>query len=608
MPGDGYTVIPSTGFGGGLNLRDAPDVLDPAQAMDCLNTTFTERGVLKSRDGYVRLAGTALTNRVDSLETFYNTAGDKHLLCGCDTRLEAVTPSGSVAGFASGLQSGTWDFARYGQPNAERVYAGQGLDTLRRWTGSAWDAPTATVNGAPGAMPKAGLLQVDADENRLFATGFRTTTGGPGGATSSPSHVYISEAGDPETWDTTLLLQLRPGDGERIMGITAFRDLVFIFKETCFFVVYGSSADATGKPEFNYRTVLGAGLASSRALVAARDGVYFMGREGVYRTEGDEPQLVSELIEPIFLSGANQFFRSSPLNHASISRCAMGAWDDRIYLAYPSGASDVNDRVLVYDPRYGWWSIWDIPMSSMTRFRIADTEELVFGLASGDRNIGRYRGRGLVNSDDLHRDGFGGNPIEARWRSGWFDFGDPNVKKIRELHLTGSGDFEVAIAKDWEVTPRNGETISIVATNEVWGDGTDPDKLWSDGTDEDDIWGPRSLIRSRMVRGVSTRGKVFSVLLNSSGTSSDLWSDGTNPDDLWGGGIEITDRWADGSDPSDVWGDGSDPLDTWGDGTRDFEGDDSDTWGPEPVDPFSVHRLEHHLLNHRPPSVVRTEA
>jgi hypothetical protein len=39
------------------------------------------------------------------------------------------------------------------------MYAGNGADTLRRWDGAAWTAPTATVNGtAASAMPKAGSI------------------------------------------------------------------------------------------------------------------------------------------------------------------------------------------------------------------------------------------------------------------------------------------------------------------------------------------------------------------------------------------------------------------------------------------------------------------
>src|ERR1044072_673525 len=98
-------------------------------------------------------------------------------------------------------------------------------------------------------MPKAGSIAVTAMEsgsasssnanNRLIATAFGTlTTAGPGGTVTSPSHVYFSNAGQPEVWETDgasgrnrNFIVLTPGDGEQIMAAVSWRELVFIFKE-----------------------------------------------------------------------------------------------------------------------------------------------------------------------------------------------------------------------------------------------------------------------------------------------------------------------------------------------------------------------------------------
>jgi hypothetical protein len=105
-------------------------------------------------------------------------------------------------------------------------------------------------------------------------------------------------------------------------------------------------------------------------VTVARDGVYFLSRKGVYRTQGQEPQLLSDLIDPIFQTNlplpifyANQ--GGVAINPQYLTNCAMTWHDERIYLAFTGTASTTNNRLLVYDPRYEWWSIWDIPAAAL---------------------------------------------------------------------------------------------------------------------------------------------------------------------------------------------------------------------------------------------------
>ena len=246
------SVVQFDRFDGGLNLRDKSDVVENNEAIDLLNVTFTERGAIKQRDGYVDLTGSDLTNRVDSLGTFATTSGTRHIIAGCGTRLEAINTSGSVVASKTGLAGGPYTFARFAAPTTELTYAGNGTDTIQKWDGSNWTsgAATATVNGtAAQAMPKAASICITSNTNRLVATGYGTgTTSGPAGTTSNPSRVHFSNIGAPETWETdgnsgrgANYVDLTPGDGEQIMAAVTWRDLVFVFKESKFFVFYGES-------------------------------------------------------------------------------------------------------------------------------------------------------------------------------------------------------------------------------------------------------------------------------------------------------------------------------------------------------------------------------
>src|SRR3954469_6122369 len=235
---NGYQPFAFADFYDGLNLRDKADAVGDKEAIDLLNVTFTERGAIRQRDGYADLTTADLTNRVDSLAPFYTAAGLKHLIAGCGTRLEALDNAGAVVASKTGLTGGPYSFARFADPTHEYMYAANGADTLQRWDGSAWAAPTATVNGtAASAMPKAGSIAVTATvpgstsgtnaANRLIATAYGTqTAAGPGGTASTPSRVHFSNAGQPEVWETDgagtpvrgrNFRDLTPGDGEQIM-------------------------------------------------------------------------------------------------------------------------------------------------------------------------------------------------------------------------------------------------------------------------------------------------------------------------------------------------------------------------------------------------------
>lgn len=460
-----YQSLPFEGFGKGLNLVSKTDAVDPAECIDCLNVLYGQRGAIESRPGYNNGTTSELTNRVEALSAFYKASGTKHLVAGCGSRLEALNSSFEVLASTTGLSGGPWDFTRFGKPNEEAVYAGNGTDSLRKWDGSNWTNPTVTVDGA-GAKTgvKAGSSCVFPAGNRLVCGAFAGTTGGPGGAESSPSHVYFSEAGSPEAFESTAYVQFTPGDGEKVKAVIAWREFVFVFKESKFFVVSDAAIDGEGKPEFIYRTVeTGVGLASPRAVCIHPSGVYFMGRDGVYRTTGQEPEMVSSLVEPIWSGDTSLFYKQGTLAFSAITNCAMETWDDKIYLSFPT--SEANNRQLVYSPEYGWWSLQDLPASCLAIFRVENATELVFGYSSGEKMIGRHK-TSYTNDD--------GKAIKERWRSGWFDLGQPDIKKVRAAKIWGSGRVAMQIDKDFSENTGKPEELDFSGTtgSKFAGEGT----------------------------------------------------------------------------------------------------------------------------------------
>jgi hypothetical protein len=76
---------------------------------------------------------------------------------------------------------------------------------------------------------------------------------------------------------------LGPQDGEKIQAAIVWKEFLFIFKETKFYVFSEEGQDSSGNPIFNRRAVrAGVGLASPRAVCAHHTGLYFMDRTGIY--------------------------------------------------------------------------------------------------------------------------------------------------------------------------------------------------------------------------------------------------------------------------------------------------------------------------------------
>lgn len=504
MP-DGYSEFQIPRFDGGLVLQAQPDVLEPTQAVDLLNVTFSERGAVRSRDGFAQLTSSALTNQPDSLSGYLTSGGTKRLIVGNGNRLDVLTsfPGASAANTTAPSASPHF-FARFGGPTTEAVYIANGTDQIRKLDGTTFSAP-AGLSGQTGKF-------VAFWQNRLVVAREGGTTAG-----NNPSSVNFSAPIDPENFATTVYEDLAPGDGEQIMGMVAWRELLFVFKETRFFVFYGIGSNQDGTANPDYRVVdSGCGLAASKALVAARDGVYFLDHKGVYKTTGQEPQQVSDLIDPFFNGTPSIYFRSNTLNRSQIDKCAMGYWNERIYLACPTGSSGTNDRTWEFDPRYGWWSLYDLPVAAMAAFRPSNDEELVFAYSSGENHLGRHSSS--FENDDMATDATGGTAITSRWRSGWLDLGSLDVKRVREEKLFGEGVCGVEVTTDFADNGTVGAVTFSTAGTDVWT--TDPADLWTD--DADDVWGGTRQTVARLFRQ-ARRGSVFSVEFSNS-TLSTPWA------------------------------------------------------------------------------------
>lgn len=503
-----YTAVPAAPFSGGLNLRDSYEVMQPSQAYDLLNVTFDTRGGVRSRDGYEQFApqiGTLGADRYDSLSAFYKTDGTKHLVCGASDNLEVFTTSGSAAsgGASSAPTASPHFFARFGGPTKTAIYAANGTDKLRYWDGSSWTSSSGSYAGK--------FVTVTPWDNRLLSARQTGTTGG-----NNPSTVRFSNPSDPDTWGADNWIDLTPGDGEGIMGMCSFDNYVFVFKQSRFFVIYGTSIAADGTPELSYRSVdAGRGLVAAQALCVGPEGVYFMAEDGIYRTNGGYPQKISGNIDPLFYGDIPVLYGGQQINFGAIDKVRLAYHNDQVFVSVPTGSSSTNNRILVYDPPGQWWTVWDIPADALTTFKVGSRPSLVFGYSTGDNVIGRLvEGRATDNS----------SAIQSHIKTAFMDFGDTNHKTIRESKVWGVGQVRFSLTDDFG-TPSKQNAVNFGAVP-LWADGTDADDDWGDGTTSD-LWSSGTAVRPKLVRQ-GVRGAYISVELRNAsyvtGSTPPAWA------------------------------------------------------------------------------------
>lgn len=408
----------------GLNLWADPG--DAPGAIDALNVTI-EPGRVRTRDGSVNFSTEA------DLVVFL-ARSPAHMIVGTGALLRALTAAGAlVASTAITLGDNGGCGVSLGTASASYFYfVGAGGAGVRRWDGAAWTTP-ATAFGVPL------IVTMSPTDNRLVY-GDTTNT------------LWFSDAGDPTTFTLTNSLRLHPGDGELFRGAAVYANQMFIFKQTKFFVFYGTNKDPFGAPLFNYRVVdSGVGLHpnSPQAVCVGADGVYFIGNDGIYRTTGGTPVKISQAIEPFFLRTVGSLV--SPFWQGSVwdatNTLQRLAWHDgRLYCSLSTAGS--TSTVFVYHTALDAWTAWQFPsagavggMASYLRSTTAaDVRALYVGLRAA-QVVNRITPN--VATDPTSQ------AIVSRYRLPFEAYGSPGQKRIRETIVEGIGSPTIQWSRDW---------------------------------------------------------------------------------------------------------------------------------------------------------------
>lgn len=442
----------------GLRLGIPPALIGADGAIDLLDVDWDARGVLGSRMGVKKLTvkdPASVYNTIFGAGVAFEPLGESFaMLARRGELLVEINGALEESGETLKVSTGRLNFTQMGIGTLTPItYIANQNEPVKKYDGASFSEPKAVVDGVAGkAMPKGHFVANWQDGANRLVVANTTLEGGPAGAAGSPAHVFFSEPGQPENFESTAYVQLNPGDGEQIVGMCAWGRNIFVFKETYCFVFYGISSDEEGKPVFNFSTVdLGtraiaqAGVGSPN-VVPGREGVYFLAEDGVWVTTGGAPILVTDALS---LSA----HRREP--RAELGGMAFPSWSHARGVAYLDGCVYVGigeeggegeitqKRMFKIDLATGRVTYWKTELLCFTTWAstFAGTPRLFFSGAGAHKGIYYF-------TPETNEDPVAG--IEPWYLSGAYDIGSPDEKTLTQMRLWGTGTVKVAVGEDYK--------------------------------------------------------------------------------------------------------------------------------------------------------------
>lgn len=472
----------------GLDMVESPLDMGLSRSPTSFNVDIDGRGRLRRRPGILRQNSIAAAAayfdcipvrngvRVDTLAFRISAA-----TIAVDSIAENSTVVANIGSVAATSPSTSWGIAsscQLGTPTNSYAFF-----TISATTAGAWPLLQKVTNLASvgASVGKPWYVAVTPWDNRLVQAGYHAVADTPSGANGGGSTVFFADPvvkpdGTVTTGDvftSTNWLQLEPGNGEAIRGMLSWGDYLFVAKDSCLYVFYGTSTDATGSPVFNYRKLQlpyplltknstgGAGniLAPSGVMVGGPDGVYVLTEGGIFRTAGDGFEKVSAAIEPVFREADTEQWTSF---------YGMDIVGDYLFLRHaPTGATG---DVLVYNIARRAWNLWRFAAGAPRRFI-----ENIFG-ADGTGIGGILR----PNEGYLHAmkvtaaDDAAGTAIASSFASGWSDMDSPDEKVMRGFELRHIGAPSIGIGSDNSNTILDsGAPLAALSANALSADAGD---------------------------------------------------------------------------------------------------------------------------------------
>lgn len=448
MPTTPYTI---DRFGGLRLLQDQTEVGSNA-AVDMLNADLDRDGRVRCRDGYAKFTSSALAGDVMSVAA--QPATGVLLAWAVGGTYYALTAAGAVS--SSINAGGGTTPAMWLVKNPVSIAT---LDTAGH---------VISYNSASDTWANVDVVALGAVSDTWSVVGVTPTSDRTvlAGGSTNPDRVTFSDPGGA-AWTSTSWVEFSKWDSDPISGVANYRDRMIVFKGRKFAVFTGETLLQNGSPVFNYFMVdTGVGLVARLGVAKAAEGVYFVGKDGIYLTQGDRPTKVSGALDPLFRGTVTSPYAGSAISQQYLSQAGLTMYRERLYFSVATGASTVNNRLFVFDPASQEWTVWDMAAGCLCVHKIGSPgyeEELMFGYATGTNDIGRHFRTQTTDA---------GSAISWSYTSGMYSPANDRgrVAVSLESQLLGSGTVTLQVA----TTGGGGSSSSAFDTGSAITLGTAP--------------------------------------------------------------------------------------------------------------------------------------
>jgi hypothetical protein len=278
-PGDSLSRF--TGFKS-LNLNQEPYALGNEELVECKNFDLNVGGELTKRKGFDSFGDEAdlPTGYERDIMGFYRTSDFEKFIVHSNEDAWETTDGVNWSEINLG-RPGT----EYGLQYYNKYYFFQRNGTMIEYDSTQSPSVTNVISGSPEAS--FGIVFKD----RIFALNGEFDHDG------RENRLYFSEPGKPTSWPSTNFIDVSPGDGDVLVNMVPYTDVVFIFKKTSIWALHIEADPA----DWSLRQVNDRiGCVGKYALQQHKEQVYFISLDGVYRTDFTSFEELSIPIRPIF--------------------------------------------------------------------------------------------------------------------------------------------------------------------------------------------------------------------------------------------------------------------------------------------------------------------